>query len=291
MRKVWLAWAVVAGLGPQLSACVATPNPAPSPSAGATTLAQRPKGQAATTQIQLQRFKTLFFRSKANGAILAPESAAELPPEAVNLEVGDWDQLDYEAGRLRYTSFPREREAQPLVVDRAYPEASFEALDVALWTDPYFSSPSKNWDAKTRLPLYLLRYQQNGKGHEASFTPSLTAKLPRSSAILEALLAQLSGQSLPPAGVSHVLYGLSLNQKQCEVQVSQLKAAGNDADSSPLKLSQVQVDLGAGPQAATIGPKGFSFVAPTTAGEVAVVATLTPEGGSPWKVVLPVRVP
>lgn len=291
MRKVGLAWAVAVVVAAPLGACVAPAAPTTGASSSPSALSQRPKGQAANTQIQLQRYKTVFFRAKADGAILAPESAAQLSPEAVSLEVGDWDQLDYENGRVRYTSFPREKEAQPVVVDRAFPEASFEALDVALWSDPFFSSPLKNWDAKTRLPLYLLRYQQSGKGHEASFTPSLIAKLPRTSAILDGLFKQLSGESLPPAGVTHFLYALTLAKGQCVVELSQLKAAAIDTDSTGVKLTQAQVDLGAGPVAATLGPKGFSFAAPSTPGEVAVVATLTPEGGSPWKVTLPVRVP
>lgn len=290
LARFWQRSGLVATLVLALPACTPANPAAGGTPASTSRLSLRQKGQAQNTQIQVQRFKNLLFRNKSDGAILNPQTAAGLPQDQVLLETGDWDELHYERGRLRYTGHPKEKAAQPVVVERLLAEADFEALDLALWTDPFFTSEQKNWDANTRLPMYYVRYQQNGKGHEASFAPSL-GPLSRTSRLVEGYLRQLSGEAIPPVGVTHILYAIALKQGRCEVRVSQLKAAGADAEESPLPLQSVKVDTGSGFADATMADKGFSFAAPTTSGEVAVSVQVQPKEGEGWSLILPVRVP
>ena len=235
------------------------------PTAG--TAIDRPTGQWQKTVIVLQKYATVAFKDKNSGKILTPEAAQAMPEADVELEAGDFEELTYAEGRLRYAAFGHANEAQPYVIERTMTEAAFESLDEALYKDKYFTFDRKNWDARTRLPLYFLRYAQNGKGHEASFTPSL-AKLPNTNRLLGVYLKEFSGEEKLKAGVSQTVYYLGASEGTLKVSISLQKAdeAGEVLDT-PVKLKSASYDLGSGYRAATLTTEagGTTFTLPQPA--------------------------
>jgi hypothetical protein len=262
------------------------------------TATQFTQGQAGTTQIQVQKYRNALFRDKKTGKQLEP-AAAEIRPEAdVELEAGDFEELSYGNGRLRYAFYGRDSEEQPYVVDRLFGETEFKAWEAALFQDRFFSQPIKNWDAKVRLPLFNVLYVQGDKGYTSSFTPTL-AKLTRFSTLVDGYLGYMGGQAKPPKDVKLLTYAMyALNGTvQCSVSETALDADGDQVEK-PVRITSASYDAGSGIQAVTMtgadAGNAFIFPQPTTTDAKAPfkVYTLSITPAAPrnaWKTSVPVR--
>jgi hypothetical protein len=285
-----LGLALVATLA--LSGCTAIQNLIPFPVAGTTPIV-RQTGQWQNTTILLQKYKNAAFVEKATGKILPPDAAQTKKQSEVDLVAGDFEELAYAKGSLRYALYNHEDDAQPYVVERKFVEADFETLDKAIWDDKFFSLPEQNWDPKTRFPLFYLTYVQGDKGYKSSFTPSLT-KLNKSGKIFSDYMDQFSGAAKTPKGVTQIAYYLSASNGTLTVSVAKQAANANgELDDTTLKLSNVTYNLGSGDSAATLSSDGTSFTLPqpsrgnngpfqlmglkyTADGDVGSVSTLVP---------------
>lgn len=217
-------------------------------------------GQWQKTVIVLQKYTTVAFKSKQTGKILTPEAAQTMAESEVELEAGDFEELTYAEGRLRYAAFGHANEAQPYVIERTMTEEAFEELDAAIYKDKYFTFDRKNWDANTRLPLFFLRYNQSGKGHEASFTPSLN-KLPNTNRLLGVFLKEFNGEEKLRAGAVQTVYYLSATDGTLKVSISQQKGdAQGEVLDTPVKLKSAAYDLGSGYQSATLQAEGAGTI-------------------------------
>lgn len=255
----------------------------------------RPTGQAQTTTISLLKYKNALFREKSSGKILQPQTAATKKPEDVELEAGDFEELQYDKGRLRYAFYGRETEAQPFVTERILAENDFEALDKAIWDDKFFAHDKKNWEGEVRLPMFYLRYSQDGKGHEASYAPSLS-KLRSASRLLDKHLKQLNGEENLPANGTMTAYYLSAEAGKLKVSIATQQKKDADLVETEWKLKSASVDLGKGFQAATIDAKGESFsVAQPTADkpespfQLMGIKVTTEGEPKEWETVIPYR--
>jgi hypothetical protein len=245
--------------------------------------------------IQVQKYRNALFRDKATGKQLEPAIVETKSPSEVDLEAGDFDELQYANGRLRYAFYGRTSEEQPFVVERVFTQTDFTNLEGALFADHFFALPVQNWDAKTRLPLYDVRYVQGDKGYRSSFTPSL-AKLPKFGALVDGYIAEMGGDAHPAKGVSQTTYASSAINGQLSVTISQ-DTVDQDGDlvEKPVPLQAVTYDAGQGQQPAQLpsGGKGnvFNIPQPSGTGTFGVVTlNITPQGGSaPWSTSIPVR--
>jgi hypothetical protein len=249
-----------------------------------------------STVIQVQKYRNALFREKATGKQLEPDAAQTLPPEQVTLEGGDFDELTYQNGRLRYAFFARESEVQPYMVEREWQEADFDALDKPFYDDHFFGLPAMNWDAKSRLPLYIVHYAQNQKDFESSFTPSL-GKLPKLAPLVDGYIGQMSGDVKLPAGTKQLQYACSASAGVLTVSLTEASIdAVGDTIETPIKLTSVKYDAGQGQQSATLVPGGKSniFTLPQPASAVVpfvrIALSVTPAAPrAAWDTLLPVR--
>lgn len=255
----------------------------------------RPTGKSQVTTISLLKYKNALFRDKTSGKLLAPNSAAGKPPEQVELEAGDFEELLYDKGRMRYAFYGRETEAQPFVTERTITDAEFEALDKAIWDDKYFGLDKKVWDGDIRLPMFYLRYNQEGKGHEVSLAPTLN-KLRTSGKILERYLKQMNGEDTLPANGTMTAYYLNVDGGKLNIGVATQKKTDADLVETDWKIKSASVDMGKGFQAATVDAKGetFSVTLPTADKPESpfqlMGIKLTTEGGpGDWETVIPYR--
>lgn len=254
--------------------------------------AQRAPGMWKQTYIGVQKYKNALFRDKQSGEVLDPLDARDKPEAEVTLEAGDFEELTYRDGRLRYAYFPRSTAAQPYVVERAVEESEFEELDKALYTDRFFGMDEKNW-ATTRLPLYFVQYDQGGKGWKASFTPNLN-RLLKFGALANAQFDLFSGETRLPAGQAQTAYYLTAAAGKLQVSVStQVGVAGTEAEDRPWKLKAATYDAGQGHQAAAIDATGSALTLPLPKGGGAfqlITFKFTTEGApGTWETLIPVR--
>ncbi|MDB5097486.1 MAG: hypothetical protein JWM80_1907 [Cyanobacteria bacterium RYN_339] len=253
------------------------------------------QGQWMTTQLQVQKYRNALFRDKTTGKQLEPALVETKPATDVELEAGDFDEIFYAKGRLRYAFYGRTSEEQPFVVERVVTEADFNALEGALYENKFFSLPIQNWDAKTRLPLYNVLYIQGDKGYKSSFTPSLN-KIPKFGALIDGYIGEMGGDAHPGKGVTQTTYAASGVNGQLSVTLSQ-DVVDKDGDlvESPIALKAVTYDAGAGPQPAQLPTSGkgnvFNIPQPTGTGTFGIVTlTVTPQGTmAPWSTAIPVR--
>lgn len=255
----------------------------------------RPTGKAQSTAISLLKYKNALFRDKKTGRILQPNTAAAKPPEDVELEAGDFEELLYDKGRMRYAFYGRETDAQPFVTERALSDADFESLDKAIWDDRFFAHEKKNWESEVRLPMFYLRYAQEGKGHEASYAPSLS-KLRTSGKLLEKYLKQMNGDDALAANTSQTAYYLYAEAGKLKVSIATQKKADADLVETDWVIKSAMVDTGKGFTAATVDAKGASFSLPLPSAEKPespfqlMGLKLTAEGQpSEWETVIPYR--
>jgi hypothetical protein len=255
-------------------------------------VATRQAGMWQKTVISVQKYNNALFRDKKTGKALSTDDARDKPEADVTLEAGDFEELAYRAGRMRYAYYAREAGAQPFVVERAIEEKDFEALDDAIWKDKFFGMPEKNWSDK-RFPMYFVQYDQSGKGWHASFTPDLT-KLLKSGPILNKYMQDLSGATKMSPGTKQYAYYLTADKGTLTVSISTLTGSnGGDADETPWKFKSASYDLGKGSQAATVGSDGTSFTLPTPSGDggfqlMALKVTAEGDPGT-WDTLIPVR--
>lgn len=252
----------------------------------------RQSGMAQKTTINVQKYLNALFRDKKTGKVLSPDDARDKPEADVTLEAGDFEEVAYRAGHLRYAYYAREASAQPYVVERAMDDKEFETLDDAIWKDKFFAMPEKNWGDK-RFPMYFVQYDQNGKGDHASFAPDL-AKLLKSGPILSGYFKELSGLTKMSPGAKQTAYYLTASGGNLQVAISTFTgSAGGDADERPWKFKSASYDLGKGMQTATVGADGssFSLPAPTGDGGFQLMALKVTTEGDPgtWDTMIPVR--
>jgi hypothetical protein len=253
------------------------------------------QGQMNGTSIQVQRYRNALFRDKTTGKQLEPAIVETKNPSDVELEAGDFDEIQYANGRLRYAFYGRGTDAQPFVVERAFTQDDFNALEGALFGDHFFAQPVQNWDAKTRFPLYDVRYVQGDKGYKSSFTPSLT-KLPKFGALVDGYISEMGGTTKPAKGTTQVTYASGVLNGQLSVTLSQATVdADGDLVETPIALKAVTYDAGQGQQPAQLPSGGegnvFNIPQPSGSGTFGVVAlTITPQGTTaPWSTAIPVR--
>lgn len=259
------------------------------------TVSNRVAGKWQDTTLSLLKYKNALFRDKATGRVLQPQAAAAKQPDEVELEAGDFEELLYDKGRLRYAFYGREADAQPFVTERTITEAEFESLDKAIWDDKYFAHEKKNWESEVRLPMFYLRYHQDGKGHEVSYAPSLS-KLRTASKLLEKYLKQMNSEDSLPANGTMTAYYLSAEADKLTVSVATQKKTDNDLVETEWKIKSATVDTGKGAQSATVDAQGASFSFPLPAADKPespfqlMSVTITAEGTpAEWKAVLPYR--
>jgi hypothetical protein len=253
---------------------------------------QRVPGMWKQTQISVLKYKNALFRDAKTGDILDPADARDKPEAEVTLESGDFEELHYGNGRLRYAFFPRLTAAQPYVVERVVDETEFDELDKALYADKFFGLPEKNW-ATVRLPLFVVQYDQNGKGRKASFTPNLN-RLLKFGALVNAHFDLFSGETKLPAGVKQTAYYLTSEAGKLKVSVStQTGVANSEAEDRPWKLKSASYDAGKGVQAATVDADGgaLSLPLPSGGGNFQLVSLKLTAEGEPgtWETLIPVR--
>jgi hypothetical protein len=253
---------------------------------------QRVPGMWKQTQISVLKYKNALFRDAKTGEVLDPQDARDKPESEVTLESGDFEEFRYGDGRLRYAFFPRLAAAQPYVVERVVDETEFDELDKALYADKFFGLPEKNW-ATVRLPLYVVQYDQNGKGHKASFTPNLN-RLLKFGALVNTHFDLFSGETKLPAGVKQTAYYMTAEAGQLKVSVStQTGVANSEAEDKPWKLKSATYDVGKGAQAATVDADGgaLSLPLPSGGGSFKLVSLKLTAEGEPgtWETLVPVR--
>lgn len=253
---------------------------------------QRLPGMWQQTQISVLKYKNALFRDAKTGDVLDPQDARDKPEAEVTLESGDFEELRYSNGRLRYAFFPRLTAAQPYVVERVVDESEFDELDKALYADKFFGLPEKNW-ATVRLPLFVVQYDQNGKGRKASFTPNLN-RLLKFGALASTHFDLFSGEAKLPAGVKQTAYYMTSDAGKLKVSVStQTGVAGSEAEDKPWKLKSATYDAGKGAQAATVDADGgaLSLPLPSGGGNFQLVSLKITAEGEPgtWETLIPVR--
>lgn len=280
-----------------LTGCKVSLNTPTQTASAAAPALQRQPGMWQSTTIQIQKYRNALFREKATGKQVDPAVAQTMPVDAVALEGGDFDELFYSGGRLRYAFYGRDSDEQPFVTERALTSADFDQLDQPFYDDRFFNLPAQNWDAQVRLPLFVVHYEQGGKAYESSFTPSLN-KLPKLAAEVDALLGQMDGDTTPPKGVTQTSYAMSAQNGTLTVTLTQTAIdSGGDAVETPLAVTGVQYDVGQGKQTATlvVDPKKNVFSLPLPAGSkdfpfVKVALSITPAAPqTAWNTIIPVR--
>lgn len=254
--------------------------------------ANRPTGMWQKTTFSVQKYPHALFREKKTGKVLDPRDAGNLPEAEVTLEAGDFEELTYTNGRLRYAFFSRLAKVQPFVVERAATESEFEEFDKALYADKFFGMAEKNW-ANDRFPLYDVRYEQNGKGAKSSFTPNLN-RLLKFGPLLTTQLGLFSGETPLPSGVQQHAYYMATEGGQLKVSVSTIVGTNGEAEDRPWKFKSASYDTGKGFQSATINAQGdaFTLPAPTGDGTYQLMGLkLVTEGNGPgtWDTLVPVR--
>lgn len=262
------------------------------PNAARAAEVQRVPGMWQQTQISVLKYKNALFRDVKTGDVLDPADAKDKPVAEVTLESGDFEELHYGNGRLRYAFFPRLATAQPYVVERVVDEREFDELDKALYADKFFGLPEKNW-ATVRLPLFVVQYDQNGKGSKASFTPNLN-RLLKFGPLVNTHFDLFSGEAKLPAGVKQTAYYMTAEASKLKVSVStQTGVANSEAEDRPWKLKSASYDAGKGVQAATLDADGAALTMPLPSGGgnfQLVTLKLTAEGEpGTWETVIPVR--
>jgi hypothetical protein len=253
---------------------------------------ERQPGQWQKTTISVQKYINALFRDKKTGKVLSPDDARDKPEADVTLEAGDFEELTYAAGRLRYAYYAREKSAQPFVVERAIEEKEFEALDDAFYKDRFFSMPEKSL-ADKRFPMFYVQYQQNTKIAKASFSPDIK-KLLKSGPILTGYFDELSGQGKLPASAKQYAYYLTVDGTNLKISISTLSgSASGDADDRPWKIKSASYDMGKGSQGATVDADGGSFSLPVPSGDggLQLMALKVTAEGDPgaWETLIPVR--
>jgi hypothetical protein len=253
---------------------------------------QRVPGTWKQTQISVLKYKNALFRDTKTGDVIDPEDAKDKPVADVSLESGDFEELRYGNGRLRYALFPRLTAAQPYVVERVVDEPEFDELDKALYADKFFGLPEKNW-ATVRLPLFVVQYDQNGKGSKASFTPNLN-RLLKFGALVNTHFELFSGETRLPAGVKQTAYYMTSDAGKLKVSVStQTGVANSEAEDKPWKLKSASYDAGKGMQAATVDADGatLSLPLPSGGGAIQLMSLKLTAEGEPgtWETLIPVR--
>ena len=220
---------------------------------------QRPTGMWQKTQIQFQDYHTALFREKATGKVLDPVAAQTESPDQVTLEAADFEELSYNAGRLRYASYGYENDVQPYVVERDLAESDFEALDQAIYDDKFFAAPHVNVDAVKKFPLFYLSYAQNGLGWYASFSPTMN-RLAKTGPILNGYLQQLGSGTGLAAGTTQVVYYTSAVNGTMTIAVSDESLDGsNELADHPWHFASAAYNTGAGYQTGTLAKDGDSF--------------------------------
>jgi hypothetical protein len=252
----------------------------------------RVPGQWQKTYIGVQKYNNAVLRNKANGRVLDPEDAREMPMDAYTVEAGDIEELTYRAGRLRYSFTPREKDAQPFVVERPIDEKEFDAFDAALYQDKFFGLAEKNW-ATERFPMFYVQYDQGGKGHKASFTPNLN-RIMKTGALITSYFGQLGGQDKLTAGTKQYAYYLNPAGSNLKVAISTLVGTKNgEAEDKPWTIKAATYDTGKGFQNATVEADGQSITLPMPAGDGSTLLMglkVTAEGDpGTWETLIPVR--
>lgn len=251
-----------------------------------------PPGTYETMKLRAQRMRTVGFKDKATGELIDARLAQARPPAELDLVPGDYDELTYDRGQLRFATYGHEPNAQPYVVEKVLPREEWQALEDGLNADGYFSMNKTNWDADKRFPMFYLLYTVGDAGYESSFTPNL-AKLKKTGPLLNGWFDVLGGRGRMPAKAEHMAFGQSIIQGQMRVVASRLTPDVNgDAQDKPFNLRKAEYDTGKGFQEAVVGPleNAFEYPRPAGKGEVVMVAVkLTSEDGSVYQTVLPVK--
>lgn len=254
--------------------------------------AELPPATYETMKLRVQRMRTVGFKDKATGELL-PTALAQAKPQAeVDLVPGDYDELTYDAGQLRFARYGYEDGSQPYCVEKAFPREDWQALEDGLTADGFFSMPKENLAKDERLPLFYVLYVVGEAGYAASFAPSI-GKLKKAGPLITGLLDVMGGAARMPQNATHMAFSQSVIQGQLRVAVSRLTAdAAGDAKDKPFNLRKAEYDVGQGLQEAVVGPLENSFEYPWPAGGGAikmVAVKLTSEEGAVYQTVLPIR--
>ncbi|HEY9721841.1 MAG TPA: hypothetical protein V6D47_07490 [Oscillatoriaceae cyanobacterium] len=251
-------------------------------------------GQGQTTTIEVQRFQNVQFADK-QGNLLEPIKAETMSQSDVQLLAGDFEELYYDKGVLRFAQYDHEPDSQPYVVERKIGEAEFETLDKPFYTDNIFKN-KQVIDAKTKLPLYFLTYVQNGKGWQGSFAPSLTTAAAHVGQIVDNYFNQFDGASgtATPKGTTQTAYYLSAANGTMTLSLAtQTADSSGELNETPLKLKSVSVNAGSGAVSATVSAdeKSCTFPQPSGTGpfeQVDLKITADGTAGS-WESLIPIR--
>jgi len=251
-----------------------------------------PPGTYETMKLRVQRMRSVGFKDKATGELLDPRLAQAKPAAEVDLVPGDYDELTFDRGQLRFARYGFEDGSQPYVVERAMAREEWQPLEDGLNADGFFGLNKTNWHPTERLPMFYMLYTVGDAGYEASFTPDL-GKLRKSGPLINGMLDVLGGAAKMPQKSEHMAFSQSVIQRQLRVVASKLTADPNgDARDKPFNLRKAEYDLGTGFQEAVVGPleNAFEYPWPAGGGQVKMIGVkLTSEEGAIYQTVLPIR--
>jgi hypothetical protein len=252
--------------------------------------ATRKAGQWQNTVLSVQKFGTVVFRDKS-GKPLTDDEAKDANKDDLVVDAGGFEELLYRKGRVRYATYPAEKNAQPLVVERAIGEKDFEALDEALYKDKFFTMKPTTSTGEL-LPVFVVQYDQAGRGGKNVFAPNM-GKLVKTNPILTGYFDALSGESKLEAGSKQIAYYMAPSGGNLQVSISTLTpSASGEPEEKPWVIKSATADFGKGAATGTVSADGASFTVPLPTGDAnfqLMSLKVASDAEAAWETLIPVR--